>query len=265
MERNVYIDGNVLVKSGIFYARNFTCYASADSKEGAEIIKCNNDIFEVKEDYGSIFTNYYVRGDFTLLDGDGIFFKYTHEDTYCQYKKNIDVIKAMLEVTFPKDLENLFFQQQYISVIGALELFLYNTLMRCACDNKSIYNRILSNRLGILVSKSADDDLKVLRGKDCLEKEKLFIKKVQGIVYHNKKKVTPLFKTAFGIDPCLGQLKSEILTRHDLVHRMGYTVDNELVEINVKMIIMLIEKTDSIVENIASHIKELNSKTFVPL
>lgn len=261
MNRKVYIDGNVLIKSGVFYARDFVMYASEHYKNGAEIIKCGNDgAFEVKEDYGSMFIDYYTSGGLTLLGGNGIFFKYTHKEAYCQYKDNITTIQSMLKTKIPEDLEHFFLQQQYISVVGALERFLYNILMRCTCDNQLIYKRLIDSRFKILAPKDDSIARKVLCGKNCLEKEKMFIKQVQKIVYHNQEKVTPLFKTAFGIDPCLGQLKSEIAIRHDLVHRMGYTLNNILVTISREEVYSLIDKVNSIVENIKSNIQLQESK-----
>lgn len=256
MNRTVYIDGNVLIKSGVFYARNFAIYASEHYKNEAEVIKCGNDgTFEVKEDYGSMFIDYYISGELTLSGGNVIFFKYTPKDAYCQYKDNITTILSMLETKISKNLECFFLQQQYISVVGALERFLYNILMRCTCDNQLIYERLINKRFKILAPKDDSTARKILCAKNCLEKEKMFIKQVQKIVYHNQEKVTPLFKTAFGIDPCLGQLKSEITVRHDLVHRMGYTLNNILVAISREEVYSLIDKVNSIVEKLKSNIQ----------
>lgn len=120
------------------------------------------------------------------------------------------------------------------------------------CGDKDKYDRIISSRLNIL---TRDNDVRsVLRGKDCLQKEMCFINVIQHIVYHRIELVTSLFKTAFSIDPCLGQLKSEIIIRHDLVHRMGHTLDNNIVAISKEEVYSLINKINSIVENIKSNI-----------
>lgn len=68
MGKKVYIDGHFLLKSGIFYGLNFIMYANESYKNIAdEIISCNADgIYEISEDSGSMFTEYYVKGGLTM-------------------------------------------------------------------------------------------------------------------------------------------------------------------------------------------------------
>lgn len=93
-----------------------------------------------------------------------------HRYTYKQYNDCIEEINRLLnEVVIPDKLKNLFYQQQYISVIGALECYLYNAFMRQVCNSYDAYQKILSAHLHCLEYRA--DDKRILRGVDCLEKD----------------------------------------------------------------------------------------------
>ena len=68
MKKKVYIDGNLLVKRGVFFGLNFCIYTDDDCKDKVdETIACNKDgIYEINNDGGSMFTEYYVKGGITM-------------------------------------------------------------------------------------------------------------------------------------------------------------------------------------------------------
>ena len=87
MGKKIYIDGNFLLKSGVFFGLDFWMYVDDKFKETAdEIIDCSKDeIYEVTEDGGSMFNTYYVKGGITMYGENGsgiIFFKNEHDRTY---------------------------------------------------------------------------------------------------------------------------------------------------------------------------------------
>ena len=80
MGKKIYIDGNFLLKSGVFYGLHFCCYADESFKNVANecIIPNENGIYEVAEDGGSMFNTYYVKGGITMFGGNGssiVYFK----------------------------------------------------------------------------------------------------------------------------------------------------------------------------------------------
>ena len=62
MGKKVYIDGNFLLKSGVFYGLDFCMYADESFKDATdEHLNSNEDgIYEVTEDGGSMFDTYFV-------------------------------------------------------------------------------------------------------------------------------------------------------------------------------------------------------------
>lgn len=94
MGKKVYIDGNLLVHGCVFYGVDFCAGADETFKETAdEIIRCNEDeIYEVTEDNGSMFNEYYVKGEITMYYEDNendtniYSFFYEHKHTYDKYK-----------------------------------------------------------------------------------------------------------------------------------------------------------------------------------
>ena len=68
MGKKVYIDGNFLLKSGVFYGLNFWMHTDESFKDTAdEHWESNEDgIYEVNEDGGSMFDTYFVKGGITM-------------------------------------------------------------------------------------------------------------------------------------------------------------------------------------------------------
>lgn len=149
MEKRVYIDGNFLVKNGVFFGLNFCMFADESIKSIADkIISCDKSgVYEVTKDGGSMFTEYYVKGGITMYGGNVSTiksFKEDHERTYIKYKHIQEQIILLLESSIIQDkCKNYFYQQQYISLIANLEYFLYNTFMWETCQCYESYKRVL--------------------------------------------------------------------------------------------------------------------------
>lgn len=262
MDRLVYIDGNLLVSDGILYGLSFCAYADEKYKTIAnKIIPCNEKgYYEVTNDNGSIFTQYYVKEGITIygLDGNNIIsFSKDHERTYDKYKKiQNDIINLLEKAIIPKECENYFYLQQYTSIFANLEYFLYGTLMWEICKHYDSYQRILNAHFSFL---EYDKETKhILRGEHCLLQEKTFIEQIQHIVYHNTTQVRKIFNVAFNFDVDLNIIKNELDIRHHIVHRAGYTKDDHFIVITKNQVLNLIKKIDDIVESVTININEFN-------
>lgn len=259
MDNIVYIDGNVIAEKGIFYTRDIAAGAGEEYKKGAKVITPQDGFLKITEDYGSIFTDYYVKGEVAaggIGDGDIYGFYHEHESTYQNYKDNILLIKCMMDEIYPsKDLENLFYQQQYVSVFGAMEYFLFDTFMGQVCNNYEIYKKVLSSHLRCLEYNSSVKD--IFRGKHTLQQEKTLIEQTKHVIYHNVRQVSDLYQTAFSISVDLNILKDSIEVRNHIVHRFGYTQRGEIVDISKEKVLNLIIEVDTLVNRITREIKEL--------
>lgn len=257
MKDKIFINGNVLVKNGVFYAGNcVVMYASEDEKKDAKVIEVPSGTLEVEGDYGSIFNDYYIRGRLTIQGESDVEFIFEDQDrTYSIYKDCIQKVERLIdESEIPESLISLFYQQQFSSVFGALELFLFNTFMRQVCNNYSAYNDVISANLRCF--ERCNEDKRIAKGENCLEKEKWFIEKTQNVVYHNVKQVKDIFHRAFNINVELDLLEDEINMRNDITHRMGYTVKGKPIVITDSDVLALIGKIDIIVENLNLEIKK---------
>lgn len=262
MNRKVYIDGNVVVEHGIFYSKEITVFADETFKTDADEVICPpNDVLRIAEDYGSIFTSYYIKGDCACYgyddeDGNALIYYVQHENTYNGYKNNIRLLERMIdEVEVPDGLKNIYYQQQYVSVFGALEYFLFETFMGQVCNNYDIYIKVLSSHLRCL--EYNNEIAEILRGEHDLNQEKLFIEQAKAVIYHNSNQVSKLFLKAFDILVDLEVFRNQINERNDIVHRFGHTKKGGEVHITKDKVSSLIAKIDILVKHVANEIKKI--------
>lgn len=263
MGKKVYIDGNFLLKSGVFYGLDFCMYADESFKDATdEHLNSNEDgIYEVTEDGGSMFDTYFVKGGITMYGENGstiIFFKNEHEHTYAKYKKIKEQITQLLEEAIvPQNCKNYFYQQQYISLFSNLEYFLYGTFMWETCQCYESYRKVLNSHLNFLEYKEAKP---ILRGEHCILQEKTFVEQIKYVIYHNATQVGKLYKAAFDIDVDLNALKDEIEIRNDIVHRAGYTKEGVPILIKRNDVMALKDKIDYLIDYITVKIEEFKTK-----
>ena len=261
MNNSVYIDGNLLVKRGIFHALNVIEYSDENYKLLCdEIISCDkNGLYEITEDGGSMFTTYYVKGGITMYgknESNILCFKKEHEQTNSKYKDIRSKILQLIEETvIPEDCENFFYQQQYISLFSNLEYFLYGTFMWETCQSFESYDKVLKAHLSFLEYKEAKH---ILRGEHCILQEKTFVEQAKLAVYHNTNQVSKLYENAFGITIDLDSFEKERDIRNDIVHRAGYAKSGFLVLISKEEILALNDRIDKLVEEIILKIKQRN-------
>lgn len=262
MKKKVYIDGEFLLKSGVFYGLNFWMYADESYKHDSdEIIPCKDDIYEVTEDGGSMFIEYYVKGGITMYGENGstiIFFKNEHDRTYDKYRKiQEQIIQLLEEAIVPQNCRNFFYQQQYISLFSNLEYFLYNTFMWEVCQCYESYQKVLP----ILVNCVRDKTIKlILKGEHNILQEKTFVEQVKYVTYHNATLVGKIYKAAFDMDVDLNNIEDELKIRHDIVHRAGYTKEDVPIQITKDDVMALKDKIDYLVDNITLKIEEFKTE-----
>lgn len=261
MNKSVYIDGNLLVKSGIFHSLNFIMYSDEKYRDFCDdIIPCDeNGLYKVTEDSGSMFTTYYVKGGITMCgnnESNILCFKKEHGQTYSKYNEIRSKILQLVEgAVIPKDCENYFYQQQYISLFANLEYFLYGTFIWKTCQCYESYDKVLKAHLSFLEYKEAKH---ILRGEHCILQEKTFVEQAKLAVYHNTNQVSKLYENAFGITIDLDSFEKERDIRNDIVHRAGYAKSGFLVLISKEEILALNDRIDKLVEEIILKIKQRN-------
>lgn len=255
MNKKIYIDGTVVIDNGIIYAADIIAKADESYKLHVdEVISPKDGMFYIKKEYGSIFNTYIIKGDIATRTIGSCRVKFYNNDTNIIFLNDIkDVLYLLDNAAIPEESSDLFLQQIYISIFGALENYLFNTFLNHVCRDFNIYLKVINECVNILEKSDKSDERKILEGKDCLKKEKLFINKIQKIVFHNQKYVNSLFESAFGIKSCISNIDNETRIRHDLVHRMGRKIGGEKIIISKELIFNLIDKVKLIAENISKH------------
>lgn len=254
--KKIYIDGNVLVtRGGRFYAKDFCVFSNASNFD--EVVRCKTGLLKIQKNYGSIFDEYYIKGDLAVTDGECIAFKDKLDYYYKIYQDKILCIKRLLEINnLSSDEYNLLMQQQYISAIGSLEYLLYIIIMKSVSNDKSLYNVVVNFMLPKVEQNTSLT--KLLKGIDCLDKEISVIRYVDNIVYHRIDIVSDLYEKLFKVNLNLKNLSGHITMRHDLVHRIGYKTNGEKIILRKEDVYELIKEIDSVAKDINSHIIRKN-------
>lgn len=256
MNKRKYIDGNVVIMNGIFYAADIIAKADESYKVNVdEIIPTDNEVLYIYEDYGSIFDTYIIKGGFTTKTIGSNYVKAINYHTYDEFMHDIDsIIYLFNNSVIPISSEKLFYQQIYISIFGAIENYLYNVFFNHICKDHNIYAKVLCECSDIIEELVRGKKKKmIIKGNDCLDKEKLFINTIKFIVYHNQRRVNRLFYSAFGIDKCISSIEADTEIRNDLVHRMGRNMNGADIIISIEQIFKFIEKVELIAKNISKH------------
>lgn len=264
MGKKIFIDGNFLLKTGVFYTLDFIMNANESFREAAdEIINCNDaGVYEITEDGGSMFNFYYVKGGITMYGGNGstiMSFKKECERTVTKYVEIRELIAQLLEeAKIPEKCRNIFYQQQYISLFANLEYFLYNTFMWETCQCYESYQKVINTHFSFLEYKDAKS---ILRGEHNILQERTFVEQVKHAIYHNVNQVGKLYKAAFEIDVDLNLfLEKELQIRHDIVHRAGFTKEELPIPITKEDVIALKNKIDCLTDEISLKIKDFKRK-----
>ncbi len=260
MGKHFFIDGNLVATTGDLYTRSISA-GGTWHPEDAEVIVPPGGVMEITKDTGSIFDSYYVNG---AVAAGGILgaskgaicaFADIYEFTIKDYKEGLRLIESMLDMIPSGTRGDLYLQQQYASVFSLMERFLSCTFVRQTCDREDSYYRVLES--GELLKQSNKEINAVLKGPDGLTKQLAYIEAANRVIYHNAKRVQPLFKVAFDIDVNLSKLKGQLDIRNHIVHRFGYTKDGSAVRVSKSCVEDLIVSVDKIVEHVIVQVRSL--------
>ena len=138
MDKIVYDKVNIVACSGNHFAKGFICLATEDyEKDAIEVI--DGDLILNKNDHIKPFCVYAVRGGVTAAGGNLGWIHYP-EDVYDLYKKELEQIRELIQLEIPSYLRSAYNRQLYISVIGAIELFITEMISSLVMGDKFYYN-----------------------------------------------------------------------------------------------------------------------------
>ncbi|MBO5894094.1 MAG: hypothetical protein J6Q31_07525 [Alistipes sp.] len=255
----VFIDGNLLVKDGVFYCKGITAFANKNTANADVIIEkdaLQDGIFEVNnnERHGSPYVEYFMSGGATAYYGPGIVcFDKIHDNLLERTSEQLTEVKRLLNIEICDDLQQLLYREQYATTISILETFLYCMVLReMVFDKEKLLHNIRTFTYG-------EDFLRIEKHISKTDDELFLIieDRATKIVYHNFDKVILLYKIVFRKDiqmyvDCIIQ---EVDKRHNIVHRNGQKLNGEVEPISKIEVENFINKVENITQNIWNLIK----------
>ena len=151
-----------------------------------------------------------------------------------------------MNVLVPEHLKSTHFRQQYIDVIGSLELFINEMLASLVLGQKEFYNAFISkSAYKIPLSKIVESANNL---------QKTIYQLIHTEVSHRLDRMGKIYHDVFDIDfPPSGKLGEKIKTRHDFVHRNGFQVKDkslEYMDVSSEDVLSLIKVSNEFVETL---------------
>lgn len=256
----VFIDGNLLVKDGVFYCKGITAFADKNTANADVIIEkdeLQNDTLEVNENEkcGSPYVEYFVSGGATVYYSPGIVcFDKIRDNLLERTVEQLTEVKELLNICLPKkSLYPLFYREQYAATMSIVENFLYCMVLReIVFDKENLIKNI----------RTYDYKGDVLNFRKHIGKtdDELFLfitEKASTIVYHKFWQVVLLYKIIFqkDIQPYIDQIANEVKKRNNIVHRNGQKLNGEVEPISKLEVEKFINKVENITQSIWELIK----------
>ena len=176
---------------------------------------------------------------------------------YNSFIQNISITDELLTVEVRSEIENSYYKLLYASIITYMETYLSDAFIATLFRDKKFMRQFVENNPDFLQRKLTLSE--IYKRSDGLEDE---IKKyLIDIIWHNLAKIKQMYKKTFNIDfpDELGELYGAVITRHDIVHRNGRTLEGQKVIINKNKIEQLIIRTKNMIDFIDRQIVALET------
>jgi hypothetical protein len=230
MEDIKFIRGNINVRSGNHKVKEIVAFASENWEKNADSV-ISGDL---------LITDKYDTKPYIIYCASGEVTVYGEEITGLQYPKEIErvfleEINNLRKLRIQKiddELVDVMNRQIYIGVVGAMEFFLCEFLLSFALGVRKYFNKY-SDFFGIKNGRIQDKiNNRIIHDN-----------------YHRIADVQIIYKEVLQIEfPPIENLRKLVLTRHDLVHRNGYTNGTSaFIKISAAMIDDLINEVNNLV------------------
>ncbi|MDO6836356.1 hypothetical protein Q4596_12040 [Pseudoalteromonas carrageenovora] len=153
-------------------------------------------------------------------------------DIYQNFMTELSNVKELAKNSISQPIpldENLIIKMCYSYSVTLLEAFLGDTIKGLISENNVYLNNAIERLEQIRNTKYSLFDL----SKSGIDLSGLAIKSVSEVLFHKIDKVMEMYEKVLGckINIDTTKVKSIIDIRHDIVHRNGYTKDNEVIVI----------------------------------
>ena len=252
MENIIYVNGNIIFKSGEHQVKELIAYASDEWRNIAEV-EYHVDLEVTNKDILEPYCIYCASEEITTY-GDFISGIQRPEEVIRIYREEINNLQRIREQKLDDKLVDTLNRQIYIGIIGAMELFLCDFLYCMVLGTKKYYKKYLekSNQTYTLSQVTNSQ----------WNTQKAVTDIILGTNYHKIGIVKSIYKNVLCIEfSKTDELEKLIKTRHNLVHRNGFPSKNseyekinketldELILVVNNLINLIIDKKTIEIEN----------------
>ena len=242
----VYVNGNIVAKSGRHLAKEWIALAPDTYKENAVKIVEGDLYLDNNNQFWSYF-RYAAKGGISCLNYGDIEVIPSPNSIKELFGNDIKKIRELLDIHVPEHLDSDRNRHMYVGIISDLELFL-TELLSCLVLGDELYYHLFIEKTDCALSLNVSKEelhsapLKIYR----------YIHK--NINYHRLSDIMEMFTNVFNIvSPNYDRLQQMISTRHDLVHRGGYSLKEHYivhVSITKEMVFKLIKECEVFVDSL---------------
>lgn len=171
-----------------------------------------------------------------------------YSSDYYSFLKSHHDIEMLLETTNLRELSNVFYGMLYANIITTIETYLYNSFIKKVKECEELRIKFIEKNDDFKKMKINFSDIFV----EIDKVEKTIEIYLQKIMWHNIKKVEHMYNSTFNVlFPEEKELiHNSVITRHDLIHRNGYTHNGIAINITKDNIQELLDTSKRFVLNI---------------
>lgn len=169
------------------------------------------------------------------------------------FDKEIQNIRQLLEISIEgQELKNVYYRQIFITIIGAMEVYLSDALINKVLANREYLEKFIETHPSFKKQKISLSSI--------FHEYKLIEDKAKSImldtVYHKLSNIKKMYESTFSIQfPEISIMQKFIQQRHDLVHRNGKTKQGENIVLNKNVINELIDSASSLVNDVSEKLE----------
>jgi hypothetical protein len=245
MKDIVFVEGNLIFKSGNHQVKELVAYANDKWRQIAEDIH-EGDLIVSKDDILASYKIYCAASEVASY-GNFISGMQRPQNVINIYRQEIENLKKLQTQTIDDELINVLYRQIYIGVVGSMELFLCDFLYSMVLGTRKYYKRFCEQA-------SRPFQLKEVSSKQWSVQEAVK-RTILETNYHRINDVRNLYNRVIEIDiPKSKRLEELIMTRHSLVHRNGIPSDkSEYINVNDAMISELFFEVEILISTIINN------------
>jgi len=185
------------------------------------------------------------------------FKKQSYSEIHKTFIREIKTLRELVTTQVAIHHEQTFYKMMYAHSVTLLESFLGDTVKSLVVKNNKYFENAIRNVDDLKKSKFSLTEISV-QADGALG---LAVKSLSDVLYHNIPKVSKILDAILGCELSLKLDKTVHITkvRHDIVHRNGKTIKDDLIHIDVDTVKQAIDDIEEFVESLQLKLDELEN------